>query len=402
MRENSLHIGFCGPATLDALRDLVDQDIPIAGYPFRGSSTLIREYISLGHTVTLFTTSPDITRTTVISGKNLKIVAVPTRSRGYQRGFDFFSQERKALIKHIHEENPEVLHAHWTYEFGLAARQSKIPCVLTVHDWGPSVALQNKHPYWYFRWAMQVRCLLYPGILTAPSYYIADKIVKVFRRPCLVIPNGIDLASFDPRDKHLDAVEFRVGMLNVGFSSRKNVQGALRAWSSIKDVHPSAIMIAAGPGYELGGEAHQWAVANRLDSRVEFVGPVSATAVPGWLASLDAFLHPSLEESFGMVLLEAMAAGVPVIAGKNSGAVPVITGGNALLADVASKAGLSRALQQLLTDRNLRSQLSKAGLMWSKRFALNETAKLYLDELLLLRKHQSDLSQPAPRALEPE
>lgn len=334
--------------------------------------------------MTLFTSSPDILSTVNYTGKNLKIVAVPTRSGGRARAFDFFAKERQALTAHIHQEAPDVLHAHWTYEFGLAARQSGVPALVTVHDWAPSVAKRNKHPYWYFRWAMQIRCLLYPGRLSAPSSYIAKRVTRYTRKACLIIPNGIDVDSFIPRAHPKASGVRRIGMLNAGLSPLKNVPLALEAWARVKDSHPSAVLIAAGPGFELGGEAHQWAIQNRLDDRVEFAGPVAADTVPSWMASLDVFLHPSLEESFGMVLLEAMAAGVPVIAGEDSGAVPVITGGNALLTDVRSAFKVAEALNSLMNEAELRRSLSLAGLSWSKQFSVTETARLFLRELAAL------------------
>lgn len=379
--ENNLHIGFCGPATLSSLEDLLDERVTVQGYPFRGSATLIREYLSLGHRVTLFTSSPEITEIATFEGPNLKIVAVPTRSRGHQRAFDFFVQERKLLIAAIREEQPDVLHANWTYEFGIAARQSRIPSLLTVHDWAPSVARTNRHPYWYFRWLMQIRCLTYPGRVSAPSDYIADRVTHWYRKPCLVIPNGIDINSFYKLRKSASAENLRIGMLNVGFSSRKNVQTALRAWAIARVEHPTATLVAAGPGYEPGGEAHHWAVDSDLDIQVDFVGAIESNSVPSWFSSLDVFLHPSVEESFGMVLLEAMAAGLPVIAGENAGAVPAVTGGKALLTDIHSSSSIADAIDRVFTDAALRTQLGSEGLAWCQRFSVAKSARRYVQEL---------------------
>ncbi|WP_280873107.1 glycosyltransferase family 4 protein [Arthrobacter sp. PvP023] len=342
---------------------------------------MIREYLALGHRVTLFTTSPDITENAVFSGPNLRIVAVPTRSRGHKRAFDFFAEERKSLVTCIRREHPDVLHANWTYEFGLAARQSGIPTVVTVHDWAPSVARTNKHPYWYFRWLMQIRCLLYGGALTAPSEYIAARVSRAFRKSCVVIPNGIDIASFRVDVEHATATTVRIGMLNVGFSERKNVRCALMAWAKIRHLHPTATLVAAGPGYEHGGEAHRWATANNLATQVNFVGNIGPNSVPDWFASLNAFLHPSIEESFGMVLLEAMAAGVPVIAGQKSGAVPAVTGGNAFLTDVTSSTALASDLHRVLADDGLRSELSAKGRLWSEKFSVSASANRFIEVL---------------------
>ena len=374
-----MHIGFCGPATLSMLQESIPETIAIKGYPFRGSSILINQYIQMGHTVTLFTTSPELDSPREYSGSKLKVVAVPTRSRGPKRAFDFFAAERLELRRFIEKERPDVLHANWTYEFGLAARQSSIPSLLTVHDWGPSIARQNRHAYWYLRCLMQIRTLLYPGALSAPSAYLADKVSALYRKPCSVIPNGIEIKDSTPRLDSEPLSELRVGMLNAGDSPLKNVKTALRAWAHYYAATRSGSLIVAGPGFEEGSDMQKWAKANGFEKGVEFVGSVRPQDVPTWLASLDIFLHPSLEESFGMVLIEAMAAGIPVVAGKESGAVPAVTGGHAHLIDVSAPQAISRAIALLGEDQSLRKTMSTGGLVWSANFDVKATAAMYLD-----------------------
>ncbi|MGN8132654.1 glycosyltransferase [Paenarthrobacter sp. 22069] len=170
-------------------------------------------------------------------------------------------------------------------------------------------------------------------------------------------------------------------MLNAGFSDLKNVKLALEAWSKIRDSFPEAILAVAGPGYEPGGEAQRWAAQNSFEAQVEFLGGLAPEAVPQFFGSLDAFLHPSLEESFGMVLIEAMACGVPVIAGKSSGAVPEVTGGNAVLTNVNSVDSIAASLRATLSDSSLRRKLSVDGKLWSRRFELQSVAELYVAQL---------------------
>lgn len=374
-----MHIGFCGPASLTLLQDHINDKIDVQGYPFRGSATLIREYLAQGHRVTVFTTSPDINEPKTFTGAKLRICVVPSRKRARDRALDFFAVERRMLLERIVEEAPDVLHANWTYEFGLAARKSGLPSIVTVHDWAPSVAVANKHPYWYFRLLMQIQCLAHRGIVTAPSEYIARRVTKLYRLQCQVIPNGIDTSSFLPRTPR--SSPRRIGMLNVGFSDRKNTQRALRAWSSVRQRYPEVTLVAAGPGYERGCDAWRWAQRHGFDTQVEFIGAVEPEDIPAWFDSLDVFLHPSLEESFGMVILEAMSSGLPVIAGEASGAVPEITGGNAFLTRVTSTRKLAQAIDQVLADHSLRIDLAAAGTKWSQQFELPRVAKRYLATL---------------------
>eukprot|EP01031_Cornospumella_fuschlensis_P052636 gene52636-64327_t len=88
-----------------------------------------------------------------------------------------------------------------------------------------------------------------------------------------------------------------------------------------------------------------------------FHGKVAHRKLVGALGELDALLHPSLEESFGVVLAEAMALGLPVVAGRDSGAVPWVMGADAsgqcaagVLVDVREPAAIASALRSLFDD----------------------------------------------------
>lgn len=374
-----MKIAVCGPATLSLLNRFVDRPIVHRGYPFPGTSELIIEYLNAGHSVVLVTTDIEIDHPVIFTGERLQIRIVPSRPRARSRAVDFFSREREGIRKAILEADVDVVHGHWTYEFGIAARSSKIPSLVTVHDWGPTVARHNKHLYWYFRAGMQAWCLMTPGALSAPTRYLARKVRKAFLRNCHVIPNGVDLSD---RGKGLSgATPGAVGMLNVGFSDRKNVKSALKAWQAVRNSHPEATLHLAGPGYEVGGSAYEWAVSQGYSDGVVFEGSLDPEERTKWYQDKEVFLHSSREESFGMVLIEAMAAGTPVIAGKYSGAVPEITLGAARLIDVNSPSEIASNIAELLDDAELRASHSTAGLAVAAQYDTRVVAAKYLSVL---------------------
>jgi glycosyltransferase involved in cell wall biosynthesis len=376
-----VHIALCGPVTLSLLQPHLDSRLHTSGYPFPGTSLLALKYRELGHNVTVITTAPDIVEPVVVRGDGLSVAVVPSRVRSRSRAFDFFKEERRQISAQLREARPDVCHAHWTYEFALGVQSTGLPNLITVHDWAPAVVRQNRHPYWMFRAAMQVRTLSRSGPLSAPSKYIASRVERWYGKECSVIPNGIDLSAYSDRigrqshssdDRHL-----RVNMLNVGWSTRKNVMSALRAWPKVLAAHPAARLHLGGPGYERGGQADTWARREGLSSGVSFDGPVDPIDVPGWIAASDIFLHTSREESFGIVLIEAMAAGVPVIAGVDSGAVAEITDGSALLIDVDSPHQIARAVLGLHQDTQSSEQLSLGGKEVASRFDLDAIARRF-------------------------
>lgn len=361
------------------LQALVDQPINTQGYPFPGTSELIIEYLNAGHSVVLITTAADIDEPISFSGRKLDIEVVPSRARARSRAMDLFAAERRGIRKALLSSKIDVIHAHWTYEFALASRSLRIPSLVTVHDWGPAIARHNKHIYWYVRAAMQVWCLLTPGELSAPTSYLAQKVKGVYWRECHIIPNGVAIGEIPKLDAM--RVPGSVGMLNVGFSDRKNVKSALLAWRLLRGTHPESKLHLAGPDYETGGPAHSWATSNGCDAGVVFEGPIDPTERTLWYQDKELFLHTSREESFGLVLVEAMAAMTPVIAGQSSGAVPEITRGAARLIDIDDPAEIASHLVQLLDSTDERRLLSAKGDHVARQYDRTVVAAKYLSIL---------------------
>jgi glycosyltransferase involved in cell wall biosynthesis len=370
-----VHIALTGPMTLSMLEPALGAPVPSEGFPFPGTAQLVLDYLRAGHRVTAITTGFDVAAPVRRSSGDLDVVVLPSRSRGRGRAFDFFREERHAITAELDAAAPDVIHAHWTYEFGLAARAAAAPALVSVHDWAPAIARLNRHPYWYFRWVMQIACLLRRGALVAPSSYIADRVRRWYRQPCAVIPNGVELSAFTPVHPSEQPV---VAMLNVGFTDRKNVGTALRAWPAVRRAHPNAVLALAGPDFEPGGVAEAWALEHDLTPGVRFLGPLAPDAVPAFLGEAALFLHTSREESFGIVLVEAMAAGLPVIVGADSGAAPDVVRPAGLAIDVGDVDAVAQAVDQLLSDPDRRGRMSRSGRDVAAGYAVERSSAAHL------------------------
>ncbi|HYM12782.1 MAG TPA: glycosyltransferase family 1 protein [Bryobacterales bacterium] len=158
---------------------------------------------------------------------------------------------------------------------------------------------------------------------------------------------------------------------------RKNIGGLVEAFE--RTPPGWKLVLAGSAGY---GAAQILARIERSPRRrdIQTPGYVTSGDLAGWYRQAAIFAFPSLDEGFGMPVLEAMAAGVPVLAGNRS-ALPEVCGGAALLVDAEDVEALAGALEQLMRDAELRAGLVKKGFARAREFswekAGEQTWKVY-------------------------
>jgi glycosyltransferase involved in cell wall biosynthesis len=149
-------------------------------------------------------------------------------------------------------------------------------------------------------------------------------------------------------------------VLCVGaIQKRKNQALLIRAFRAMPD--DWTLVLAGSRGYEA-----EEALSGAND-RIQITGYLSEEEIARWYARASIFAFPSLDEGFGMPILEAMAAGVPVIAGNRS-ALPEVCGDAAEQIDPDNEEQLASALIRLATDEGRRNELVARGLNRSKQF----------------------------------
>ena len=171
-------------------------------------------------------------------------------------------------------------------------------------------------------------------------------------------------------------------VLCVGaIQKRKNQTGLVKAFCALP---PDWWLILAGSeGYDSAGTRGAIEASPARD-RIKVTGYLSPTELSSWYAKARIFAFPSLDEGFGLPVLEAMAAGIPVITGNRS-ALPEVAGGAALTVDPENVDELASALCRLAADQNFCEQQVVAGREWVKRFtwakAVEETLNVYRELL---------------------
>lgn len=369
-RFMSLHIGIAGPIDTAQLSDLLestDEEIPVGSASAPFMAVLIREFLSMGLRVSAFTTDASIfgKATTQgipykhFSGPGLDLYICPARPRAWRfngrqlgRAVDAFGYERACLKAAMQAAAPDILHAHWTYEFALAALATNLPSLVTAHD-SPGVVLKfNKNAYRLIRYLMALQVYKQAKKLTTVSPYMVNEIRRYTKSQVSVVPNP--LAAYvlaAGQAKTVPPVNRRIVMVCNGWDDRKNPKPALQAFGRFVAIEKDAELHLYGHGYGHGEQAQTWCETQAIAKNMHFHGKVDHTTLIKHMQDYDVLLHPALEESFGVVIAEAMALGLPVVAGQASGAVPWVLGAGqddtlpGVLVDVQDVAAITQGLQ---------------------------------------------------------
>jgi phosphatidylinositol alpha-mannosyltransferase len=187
---------------------------------------------------------------------------------------------------------------------------------------------------------------------------------KHFPGDYTIIPNGVDVEHFSQDTPPID--DFSDGKVNILFVSRlekrKGVNYLLKAYKRAKKEIPNSRLIIVGPGTRWSKKYEKRARQNGLPD-VIFTGWVPYSELPRYYHTADVVCCPATgKESFGIVLLEAMAAGKPIIASNIKGYADVIAhGSEGLLVPPRDEKRLARALVSLVTDGALRQEMGARG-----------------------------------------
>lgn len=379
-----MHIGILGPMSIDLLPIGDAPELEgLPGYPAPIVSSVVRGYLERGARVTAITTSTGLGDTVLTTSGRLKLIVVP-RARP-RSALTFFRSERQAIQRALAEDPPDVLHAHWTYEFAAAALDAGIPTLVTAHDDAHTIFRFQPTLYRLLRLLLDAHVVRAASHVSTPSEYLASRIASRVRAPITVIPNciGAEMAVFDgaeaPRGRAVVTV-------SNGFSGRKNVAASVEAFANSNAVQQGWTYVLIGQGLGPDGEAAEWARRKGMDRGLCLRGPLTYAQTLDAIERASIMIHPALEESFGMTVLEAMALGTPVIGGVRSGNVPaLLADGCGVLCDVSSPSSITRELDELVARSDNIDQIgARAHARAVCEYGVDRVIGQYLDVLSAL------------------
>jgi phosphatidylinositol alpha-mannosyltransferase len=223
----------------------------------------------------------------------------------------------------------------------------------------------------------------------AVSQPARDFVAKYLPGEYHIIPNGVDFEHFAA--DVLPIEEFCDGKLNILFvgrlEKRKGLDYLLGAYGRVKRQFPNTRLIVVGPGTKLRRNYAEKISRMKLKD-VVFAGRVSYADLPRYYRAADIFCAPATgEESFGIILLEAMAAGKPIIASNISGYASVVNDGiEGLLVPPKDEGALAQAIISLFSDATLRQQMGGRGRAKAEEYRWERVARMvlnYYSELLV-------------------
>ena len=349
---------------------------------------IILGLLELGHNVSIITLSEDIFKEMVIyKNKKFKIYYCPMRKRAFRfsngligRAANFWYREIQFMKQAILIDKPDIVNAHWAYEYAFAAIVSKKKYILTTRDIPHVILKYQTNLYRFIRLIMACLTLRISKRITVPSNYAKLQTQKYTNSPIKIIPNCLkkDLSKFKIKKKKNNNKK-KIVMINSGFHRRKNIKIALKAFKKFNKNFPTSSLFLYGYEMEKTGICYRWAKENNLIKNVVFYGFLPQVKLMKILPKYDILLHTALEETFGNIFVESMVRGVPVIAGKNSGAAAEVVKGHGLLVDVTDVDQIVIGLTKFSTDPQFWSKIRyKAYKNAKKKYNYLSIAKKYL------------------------
>lgn len=289
----------------------------------------------------------------------------------------------RAVKKRI--KNYDCVHAHWIIPQGIVQSFLKAPYLLTGH--GGDVTSLN---IGIIKW-LKKRAVRKAERITVVSSALKRELLELFgdeeqqriEEKVAILPMGCCLDKFNTREDKTKNAENgeKKTVLFVGRLAEK--KGVAYLISAMEKVEAKLVIVGDGP---LRSDLMQQTEELKLQDKVTFLGAKSHEELPAIYASADMLVVPSVtakdkdKEGFGLVILEAMAAGVPIVASDSGGITEIIRDEyNGLLVKERDSEGLAKGINRLLEDAELREYLTKNMRETAERYDYRVVGKQYAE-----------------------
>ncbi|TKJ41748.1 glycosyl transferase family 1 [candidate division LCP-89 bacterium B3_LCP] len=298
----------------------------------------------------------------------------------YSSASNYSFKELISISRLTNRGKADLFHTpHYVFPFGL-----DMPLVVTVHD-----LIHLKFPQYfplhkrlYASWMLHRVKKKAAAVITVSENTKKDLIEDLHFDPqkVFVCYNGVSDVNINPKSPEEKSAFLAKYQLPEGYllyagnlKPHKNVSGLIAAWSKLENTLRPALVI-------VGEHLDQYELLLR---KVNDLGMQNQVFFPGWLNNSDlsiayqcalAYVQPSWYEGFGLPVVEAMLAGIPVVI-SNRGSLPEIAGDAAVIFDPDDEEEFRHSLERIVTDENLRKGMIEKGLDRAKEFDWKTTAR---------------------------
>jgi glycosyltransferase involved in cell wall biosynthesis len=356
------------------------------------------EALRRGHSLTLLSSeiAPELEHNTAVNWVSISVHGYPSE---FVRNFVFAQKSGDWLRQHRGEV--DLIKANGAITMGA----TDVNAVHFVHSsWWKSpvhIARQRRDLYGLYQWLYtainaywEKEAFRQTKVVIAISTKVAEELVNIGvpRANIRVIVNGVDLQEFSPGASSRKKLGIRENVTLALFAgdiriSRKNLDTVLHALVKVPSLHLAVVGETKDSPYP------EMVADLKLTERVHFLG--YRRDMPQIQQASDLFVFPSRYEPFGLVVIEAMASGLPVITAKTTGAADLVTPAcGIVLPDCDDIDTLANALKLLNSDRTLRQQMGKVARTIAEQHSWVTMAQTYLDLFEELMKHEEYSSYP--------
>ena len=350
-----------------------------------------------GHDVTIFTLGASRQNGAPEEPDVIRSPAVPLGDSGYYFTLGYSRAAQRGLAE------MEILHCHHLFmSVEMAHRYGNCPIVYTNHTrydlyTGAYTPLPQPAADALMR-QIWPEFTDYCDVVVTPSERVRD-VMRGFgvRRPITVIPNGIEVAQFQNppapyRKCDLGIPQAAPLLIYVGrLAEEKNLHRLLPQVAIAREIVPDLHLLVVGDGPQAAALREQ-ARELRIATAVHFRGAVVAEDVPNLLAAGDGFVTASESEVHPLSIVEAMAAGLPVVAVHSPGIEDTVEHGQSGLL-VSRAEGLAAAMVGLLAQPERRASMGASARRASERYDIRQTVSRTVRLYQELRERRPDLER---------
>lgn len=391
-----MKIVYAGPITVTLLAERLkfDRPFPRVGWGFPLGVELVCGLIKRGHHVSVIATTTPIGKDEVFHARGCDVYLVPEQRFTHMQYPTLFSLEMRGVRACIQKIKPDVVFAQWVYYNAYAALTSGYPTLVVSHD-SPWRIMWTCRSLQSIVKAFYAQLFVFPRLrnVTTVSPYMVDELRRFnhYSRSIVVVPNGLKTdGSLDAYNEIKVRRKASTIVCVSQWDRRKNPKCLLRSFAMLRRRHSDWRLIVFGQGLD-GKTAGRWMRRHGVpDNGIDLRGQAQRSAIDDVIGQeADVFCSPSLEESFGMVFVEAMLKGVPCVGGEKSGAVPWVMGAGGVTCDVTKPEALAGCLERVMLDYELRKKLGSEGIRRVKQhFDIEHVVDLYEHELTRLAQER--------------